>query len=274
MKVEYKLAAWLALTVLVSLTLGVLDKARALSWGYLQEEGAYPWAVLVLCVAWLILHRKDISSSLFGEIRLQVMLFGLILVAMSIFYQAAELSIIVFRLLLFSLGTFYVSFSGASLLPAFLVGIYGFALGFPIFVERYLAESYSLLTVKMLAWTLKTLGYGFTTQGQVISLTSVARDGISIYIGAPSSGSVSMGIFIIIFALMMLDYRLPAKKAAMMFIFGVLGTAFQNLLRLAIILLVGYYLGSGAMWKTHDYVGYFLYPIWFTFFAYVYLRLR
>lgn len=274
MKVEYKLAIWLALTLAVSLPLGLWEEARTLSWGYIQATGAYPWAVLLLCIAWMFLHRKKISASIHGETRPLVMLLGGILMAAAILHQTSELSLVVFRLIMFSFGAFYVLFSGAALLPVFLLGIYGFSLGFPIFVERYLEEPYSLATVKMLSWAFKALGYEFTTEGQVISYTSTAGKRISGYIGAPSSGSVSMGIFIVIFALMMLDYRLPAKKASAMFVFGVLGTTFQNLLRLVIILLAGYHFGIGAMVNAHDYAGYVIYPLWFTLFAYVYLKQR
>jgi hypothetical protein len=34
-----------------------------------------------------------------------------------------------------------------------------------------------------------------------------------------------------------------------------------------------YHFGSDAMWQMHAYVGYFLFPIWFAIFVYVYLKI-
>ena len=81
-----------------------------------------------------------------------------------------------------------------------------------------------------------------------------------------------MGVFLAIFALMMLDIPLPPRKAAWLFLFGAVGTWFQSLIRLIIIILVGYHLGGDAMWTTHFWSIYILFPLWYLFFAYIYFR--
>jgi glycosyltransferase involved in cell wall biosynthesis len=82
-----------------------------------------------------------------------------------------------------------------------------------------------------------------------------------------------MGVFIAIFALMMLDISLPPRKAGYVFIFGVAGTWVQSFIRLIILLLVGYYRGKAALRTAHFWTIYILFPLWYLIFIYVYFYL-
>jgi exosortase/archaeosortase family protein len=126
-------------------------------------------------------------------------------------------------------------------------------------------------TVWAVVSILKGIGYQILSQGQVIQFSGLSGD-ISIFIDSECSGSASMAVFIAIFALMMIDIKLPAKKAIPIFFFGVIGTTLQNILRLIILIISGYYYGKDALWTAHCYVGYIIFPIWFALFAFVYLR--
>ena len=79
-----------------------------------------------------------------------------------------------------------------------------------------------------------------------------------------------MGVFIALFVLMTLDMPLPPKKAAGLFLFGIVGTWFQSVIRLVILMLAGYYLGKDALWTAHFWTIYLLFPLWYLFFAYLY----
>jgi len=81
-----------------------------------------------------------------------------------------------------------------------------------------------------------------------------------------------MAVFIAIFALMTLDRPLPPRKAAGIFLFGVAGTWFQSFIRLVIFILVGYYYGEQAVWTTHFWTTYILFPLWYLLFAYTYFK--
>ncbi len=121
-------------------------------------------------------------------------------------------------------------------------------------------------------WVLSGLGYPFQSQGQLIRFTSSSGEPILVAITAACAGPATMGVFIALFALMMMDTPLPPGKAGYMFLFGVVGTWFQSFIRLIILMLVGYYLGEDAMWTTHFWTIYILFPLWYLFFVYIYFR--
>ena len=81
-----------------------------------------------------------------------------------------------------------------------------------------------------------------------------------------------MGVFLAIFALMTMDIPLPPKKAAWLFIIGVVGTWFQNFIRVAILMVTAYNLDEKAMWIAHYWTIYLLFPLWYLLFIYIYFR--
>ena len=93
---------------------------------------------------------------------------------------------------------------------------------------------------------------------------------ISLLVDAACSGSGSMSIFIALFALISLDIKLPKKGLLYLFIFGILGTTFQNVVRIAVIVFSGFYFGPQGVVAAHNYAGYVLFPLWFIAFVYIY----
>jgi exosortase/archaeosortase family protein len=252
-----------------------------LSFDYIQSHGAYPWFVLLLSLLWIWMKRVEIRRGMqTGESHFLIAAGLIMLVASliaSLHYSPGLISpdyeFIVFLMLLACLGLFAIFFGEACLIPSALLGIYCFALVFPLLISRYVGTQYSLATVLIVVSILTAFGYPITSQGQLIHIHLPANNiNISVFIDAACSGSASLGVFIAIFALMMIDIMLPAKKAASLFIFGVIGTSVQNILRLIVLILAGYYYGSEALWTAHIYAGYVIFPIWYAFFAYVYLR--
>jgi exosortase/archaeosortase family protein len=79
-------------------------------------------------------------------------------------------------------------------------------------------------------------------------------------------------VFVVIFTLMMLDLPLPWQQAIPVFLFGVVGTWLQNVIRIIIILGCGYFFGSDALWAAHFWTIYVLFPLWYLLFALVYFR--
>lgn len=278
-----KLVVWLVLCLFISIlffrelwtNIGTL-----LSFDYIQSHGAYPWFVLLLCLLWIWMKRVEIRRGMQIGGSPFFIAAGLIMLVVSLTASLhylpspnADYGFIVFLMLLAYLGLFAIFFGEACLIPSALLGIYCFALVFPLLISRYVGTQYSLVTVLIVVSILTAFGYPITSQGQLIHIHLPTNDiDIFAFIDAACSGSVSLGVFIAIFALMMIDIMLPAKKAASLFIFGVIGTSVQNILRLVVLILAGYYYGSEALWTAHIYAGYAIFPIWYAFFAYVYLR--
>jgi exosortase/archaeosortase family protein len=271
-----KLVLWLIICIITSViffhdfwaNIGTL-----LSFSYLQQYGVYPWFVLFLCFVWLWQKRAEISVKMSTEkiyASPPFIILGLALFGLALLLPSAS-KFIVFQLLLACIGIFTILFGAAVYIPILLLGVYGFTLVFPIVITEFAEVQYSVATVWVVASILKGIGYQILSQGQVIRFSGLSGD-ISIFIDSECSGSASMAVFIAIFALMMIDIKLPAKKAIPIFIFGVIGTTLQNILRLIILIISGYYYGKDALWTAHSYAGYIIFPIWFALFAFVYLR--
>ena len=232
---------------------------------------ASPWGVLGLCGIWLWLKRKNIWRAMELGQSLVFIPLGLALVVGAILMPASQ-DFLVFQVLLASLGVFVIFFGKAVKIPSILLGIYGFAISFPLIIQRFAQLPYSISAIKPLMWILTGLGYPLQNQGQWVHFASLSGEPISVAITIGCAGPATMGVFLAIFALMMLDTPLPLKKAVWIFLFGAIGTWFQSVIRLVILMLVGYYLGEEAMWTAHFWTIYILFPLWYLLFVYIYFR--
>jgi len=270
-----KLALWFFISLAVSLiffrdfwaSLGMmLSPVRVFG-----QHHAAPWAVLALCFIWLWLKRKGIWQEINRRVSLTFIIPGLALVVSAILMPSSQ-DFLVFQVLLASLGVFVIFFGWGARIPAILVGIYGFAISFPLIIQRFAELPYSMSSIKPLMWILTSLGYAFENQGQWIHFTTSSGEPISVIVTSACAGPATMGVFLAIFALMMLDIPLRPRKAGYMFLFGAGGTWLQSIIRLIILMLVGYYLGESALWTAHSWTIYILFPLWYLLFAYIYFR--
>jgi exosortase/archaeosortase family protein len=237
----------------------------------LGQYRAAPWGVLALCLLFLYLKRKAVWRGMGCESSSALTPVGLGLVAGAVFMPSSQ-DYLVFQVLLASLGVLVVLFGRGAKIPSILLSIYGFAISFPIAVQRFADDAYSRGAIAPVMWTVTGLGYPFQSQGQWVHFSSSGGDSVSVAITAACAGPTSLGVFVALFALMTLDMPLPPKKAAGLFLFGVVGTWFQSFIRLVFLLLVGYYWGEDALWAVHFWTIYILFPLWYLLFAYIYFR--
>jgi len=242
----------------------------SLDWIFGQHHVA-PWGILALCFIWLYLKRKEIWKGMSLRLSFAFIPLGLALVAGAILMPASQ-DYLVFRGLLVLLGVFVIFFGKAGKIPSILLGIYGFAISFPLVIERFAQTPYSLTVIAPLTGLLTALGYPLENQGQWIHFTSFSGEPVSVIVTAACAGPAAMGVFLAIFALMMLDIPLSPRKAGYMLLFGVVGTWFQSFIRLIILMLAGYYLGEDALWTAHSWTIYILFPLWYLLFVYIYFR--
>jgi hypothetical protein len=214
--------------------------ATMLSFDYiLGQHHAASWGVLLLCGIWLCLMRKDILQGMTAESDNPVFIaLGFVLLTVSLLMPAAG-AFLVFQLLLSWLAVFIIFFGKGMLIPSILLGIYGFSISFPLIIEKFAELPYSKTIILPATWILTWLGYPLESQGQWISFLTSTGEPISVLVTSACAGPATMGVFIAIFALMMLDIPLPPRKAVCVFIFGVAGTWVQSFIRLIILLLVG-----------------------------------
>ncbi len=274
-KLPVKLAVWFIVSLALSLIFfrefwASLGTMLSPDWIFGQHH-ASPWGVLGLCAIWLWLKRKQIRSDMEVRQNLVFIPLGLTLVIGAMFMPPSQ-EFMVFQVLLASLGVFVILFSRGARIPSILLGIYGFAISFPLAIQRFAELPYSISAIRPLGWILTGLGYTFQNEGQWMHFTSYSGEPISVAITAACAGPVTMGVFLAIFALMMLDVPLPPKKAVWLFLFGTAGTWLQSVIRLVIVMLVGYHWGKAALWTAHSWTIYVIFPLWYLLFVYIYFR--
>lgn len=238
----------------------------------LQRHGVFHWGVLGLCILWLGLKRKDILSKMrTSRFSPLLVLTGVALLALSIFLPRSD-DFLVFLMLLGWLGVFTIIFSRACIIPSVLLAIYGFSLVFPILTTRWLGEPSAMLVANTVTAITSILGLPVVSEGLVLHFTSATGDVISTTVSAACAGYATIGVFIALFTLMMMDIRLPLRKAWWVFLFGLAGTWLQNIIRIVISVAAGYYWGSDALEAMHYNISYVIFPLWYALFAYIYLR--
>ncbi|MFC2066437.1 archaeosortase/exosortase family protein [Chloroflexota bacterium] len=238
----------------------------------LQSHGIEGWGILGLCTLSLWLKRKDILPGM------QVarpdplsIIAGVALLALSIFLPSSD-TFLIFLMLLGWLGVFVIIFNRACLIPSMLLAIYGFSLVLPTLIIRGLGEPAAMATANILTAITRMVGLPVTSVGLVLHITTLTGDVISVTVGPTCIGYRAISLFIALFSVMMLDIRLPLSKAWYMFLLGLLGTWLQNITRLIVIVAAGYYWGAGALEATHQNISYFIFPVWYALFVYIYLR--
>jgi len=272
-----KLVLWLVLSLALSLGFfrefwASLGAMLSPDWIF-SEHHAAPWGVLGLCGIWLWLKRRDIRADSKFNFALYTLNFtlGVGLIAAAVLMPSSR-DFMVFQVLLASLGVFIILFGRAARLPALLLGIYGFAISFPLLIGRFAELPYATGAIKPVMWFLTGVGYPLQSAGQLVQFTSSGGESILVAITAACAGPATMAVFIALFALMTLDTPLPPKKAVGIFLFGAVGTWLQSIIRLIILMVVGYHLGESAMWTAHFWTIYILFPAWYLLFAYIYFR--
>ena len=243
-----------------------------LSLEWLRSHGISPWGVLGLCALCLWLKRGDILPKMqTGKLSLPSILAGAALLALSIFLSRSD-NFLVFLMLLGWLGTFTIIFSRACIVPAILLAIYGFSVAFPILVTGWLGEPSAIVIANTIAVIARILGFPVTSEGPVLIFASVTGGIISATIIPGCAGYDTIGVFIVLFSLMMLDIRLPLKRAWYILLLGLIGTWLLNILRIMVTVAAGYYWGRGALETVHENAVYIIFPLWYALFVYIYFR--
>lgn len=270
-----KLVIWLAACLIIAILPFNDLWAKLLQWlspQGLQYHGVFHWGVLALCVLWLWLKRTAILSRMAtGWPNLPFLLTGAAILALSIFLPGTD-DLLLFLMLLGWLGAFTMIFGRAATVPSLLLTIYGFSIVFPIFMMEWLGQASVTPVARTLTAITTLLGLPVEIRGAVIDISSRSGNVISVLITPECAGYQTIGVFIALFSLMMIDIRLPLKKAWYVFLIGLAGTWLQNVIRVLISVVAGYYWGAGVIETIHFNISYVIFPLWYILFAYIYLR--
>ena len=139
-------------------------------------------------------------------------------------------------------------------------------------MNGWLGRPSAIITTSTVIAITRVLGLPVTNQGTVLQFHSLTCEDISTTITPGCAGYATIGVFIALFCLMMLDRRLPLKRAWYVFLIGLAGTWLQNIVRIIASVAAGYFWGSGALAAAHFNISYVIFPLWFALFTYIYLR--
>jgi exosortase/archaeosortase family protein len=237
----------------------------------INQNHAAPWGVLLLCIAFLFIKRKEIYRKMTENPKWITLPAGPAIIIAAIWIPPT-IDLLLFKFILVLLGVFVIFFSRASRLPVILAVIYGFVIIFPLAVERYAEVPYAQTILFPLMKLAQAVNFPLTIDGQWLNLTPLGGQSFSVILASGCAGPATMAIFIALFTMMMLDMPLRPKNALVMFVIGVAGTWFQSFLRIIILMLCGYFLGEDALWVAHSWSTYILFPLWYLLFAYIYFR--
>ncbi len=272
---KIKILIWCAGCLAISIVFFRELWPKLLQWlspGGLQQHGVFHWGVLGLCLLWLWLKRKDLLPKMqSARFSYPFSIAGIALVLLSIFLPRSD-DFLVWLMLLGWLGVSAIIFTRAAVLPSALLGVYGFSVLFPVLIDRWIGEPSALIVANIVAGLTKIFGLPVTNDGIVIRLTDVTGDTISTAIIPSCAGYATIGVFIALFALMMLDVTLPLKKAWYIFLIGLAGTWLQNIVRVFASIIAGYFWGIDGLEAMHYNAAYVIFPLWYALFAYIYLR--
>lgn len=259
---------FLLLAVVLAVIFNPLRSLSNLSPEYFTFNGFYPWAVLFLCMVFLIAKRHDNPLT---DASTESVACGAAVITIAFFLPAFAPEFEVFRILLAWTGLAFVFFGGSAVFPALLLCIYGFGISFPKLVEVYAGT----LPARSTTWISYQIGHLFfpiSLGDSAIFMLTSSGERVLLLINAACSGSASMSVFLVIFMLMSLDMPLPRGKLALMLIFGIVGTAAQNILRIVVLLFAGYYFGPDALDNGESVAGYVIFPLWYLLFAFLYMK--
>jgi exosortase/archaeosortase family protein len=238
----------------------------------LQRYGVFHWGVLGLCGVWLLLKRKDIIAQMSrARTSFFYIIGGAILVGLSVLLPGHE-NFLVFLMLLGWLGVFSILFGRACTIPSILLAVYLFGVAFPMLAIAWFGEPAALAVSTTVAATGKILGIEIARQEAILQFNSLDGSPVSVFVSTGCAGFATIGAFIALFALIMLDVRLSLKKTLSLFIFGLAGTWLQNILRIIISIGAGYLWGTGTLASVHYNLAYVIFPLWFALFTFVYLK--
>lgn len=188
----------------------------------------------------------------------------------------------------YSIGDFSIFLSGASLIFFGFLGYNTYTIpvilpavaviGFQLYdrLTNYLITFSQPLILPITSLTkifLQILHADFTIEGNIISYFSVSGEQITLIITENCTGIWSLGTFTVTCLIILVSFPQARTFKSLVFILiGYLGTIVSNILRIWLIVFVGYYWGNYIAIKVaHDYFGWIIFSIWVILFWYLFI---
>jgi len=263
-----RLVAWLLFSAIISVLLyrkTILSLLKGLNEIVPGETQIYPIAGLIFVGAFILFRLKEIHASLKEEERhapkhwirllgsLAIILPAILWNTLSA-YDYMDISAMVLAAVWFGafmmvnpltsrlLAPYLILYVAATMAPRLLYPVAG----------EHLADFTSLIVARMVPM----LGVPAVMAGRSLEFTSLSGETIRLTISSGCSSISSITVFLLLCGLMHMDLRKSARTTLLFASIGTLTLVLLNVLRVVILLWVGYVGGSWIMWNAHSWLGY------------------
>ncbi|MGQ9514204.1 MAG: exosortase/archaeosortase family protein [Thermoproteota archaeon] len=246
----------------------------------LSSSGAYPLAMLLILILWLLGNRKQLISTLSIQDSnfciSHYSLLGLLLAAASLALRALikDLDTIpqLFLLLGFLQGCTMFAFPATSRETLKALSIYIVSASIPSIASTYLESPISLSFTSSVVHLLRALGYPVEQSSSTILLELRSGQVTKLQINSACAGPASYSIFLLLNGLMILDLGVGRRRAVLSTLAGLATLFLLNLLRVTMIVHATYHYGEGAGLSVHLYLGYILFTTFYLVYVLLFIK--
>jgi len=262
--------------------------ASLLDWSFgavLGETQVYPVAGMVFTGAFILFRIREIWVSLSREAGLRskvwVRFVGLLIVfAPLLIYlhwglygsQNTDLSAIVLVVVWFGVFVAINPLTSRALLPyVFLYVVFTIS---PRVVYSVAGEVLAGFTSYAVGFVVRLLGIPLFQVGRNLEVLSLGGERIRLTITPDCSSISSITVFLLLCGLMHIDLRKRFSTTLLVALFGVVSLMVLNVLRLVVLLWVGYVGGDWSLWNVHGWLGYAIFIGFYAIASKIYIRLK
>ncbi|MBO3803059.1 MAG: exosortase/archaeosortase family protein [Candidatus Brockarchaeota archaeon] len=255
--------------------------ALATDFDLLSSSGAYPLAMLLFLLIWLLVNRGEIAHALSKDASgfrttwysaLGLTLLGASLAGRALLKGPGLFALQLFLLLCFLQGCASIAFPETSKITLKAFAIYVASASIPFTASTFFDRPISLGFAGAVVPLLKAVGYPVERSASTILLELPSGKVSSLVIDSACAGTASYGIFLLLDGLMALDLRAERRKAALFTLAGLATIFVLNLLRVAAIVHAVYNYGELAGHHVHLYLGYVLFTSFYLAYALLFAR--
>ena len=284
----WRILLWVFVSMAVSTLLYWQQIVSLLDWSLktvLGRTQIYPAAGMVFTGAFILFRLREIWASLNCEVgfrsKVWVRLVGLLIVFTPLLiylqqglyvFKDADISAIVLVVVWFGVFVAINPLTSKGLMPYVILHVVSTIA--PRFIYSLAGDFLADFTSVAVGFVAKLLGIPIFQVGRSIEVLSFGSDWVQLTITPDCSSISSVTVFLLLCGLMHLDLRKRFSTTIPMALFGVMSLMVLNVLRIVVLLWVGYVGGERSLWHVHGWLGYAIFIGFYALAARIYVRSR
>lgn len=138
-------------------------------------------------------------------------------------------------------------------------GVFAFGVGSPAILQWAFGEPLAVVSSVLSARLVVVFGIPVAWAGTQFQFVTRSGDLISSFVAPGCSSIISVTTFLGLLALMHLDLKKDLRSTAILAVVSVVALTLLNVVRILLLMWVGYEQGAAAFWTMHNWVGYVLF---------------